>query len=1308
MLVALMLTILGASNAMAQKIYQAELDKSMFKAWTDHQPGASVVDEPAAIDDGQATFNCETNFFKQLEGGNVVFGNNNVYYLWYADLTGTQKITFTGTAGLTLRVLMNRSEPVEGGDAHGGSYVERKVTIGENGEATLDVSDLDYVHLNCIKVDWGGSGIVKSIVLTGTVKPVTGILSMINNGDAEGTDLESFPVSYDGPNNGGTANERPEIVDGGVSGKCFKVTTHPEPTETWHTQFYIKSDEVLPQGTKWKLNMSIKADRGCSVTTSAQAAPREWKGNMGIDEFGVSENWQDYSWSGEIGVDGFQSIAFDLNNEGGSAGNASNTFYFDNIEFGVDLGGSNPMNDIKISAGYDVVCVDFGGTTNIASLVKDNGVNTDAGRTVIFDNSSAKVSINDVDQPIISVEGRENGNLYIFLDEDAELVETEADEVKVAFTNPQAADRRLLFTTGKWEGQAVPDFSGITAEFDETLGEGEIYSYMWGAPALVTITPEANSFNLPAGFNEFKITFNQDIQASTVVAKLGKEDLAVAPADGVATEFTLTRTATTEINGAVDLVISGATGVKKASLKDPIVIKYSYGPVSEDAQPETIYASNFSGDGDNANGAGWYVNAGSALQPANSGSGCRVMHNQGAFSEDLIYIAQRDAEKGGVAVYGIDDENKLALEGGKTYHVTLKACRHDRDNVALKVQVLSEDAVNAEDGSLVEGATALAEDFKEITPEKTSKQFINFDLAVTPSEAGNFVIRLVPSLKDGSFAGYNDPVCFGDVKVEFIPDVLGIVETKTLNDALASAKTVYEELASNEDSRYAGEDLTALENLISEVETNKVNYTAPSVYNAKAAELEAKAKAANDHKTACDSYDENIKKAIDMVLAHENDKFNQLDTYKDLKEITAKYHAQGVKENLAGEGEDPVWEVNYQFDLLTDNDALANANSELNAAVGLGNYIFTTVALDADIQQGNCGIAVLVERNRLGARTLKALGVAADDPIFEKVENAISDSETLAAEIKGRIKTILYTEMAKQDCTLFDPDEENPEFDDEGNMIGKSYDMSVFIKNPNVYALNSASGCNESNVPGWTFPAAYSAPGLFTAWSGRGVENLPEDCAFTTWFGNCRMEQTITDLPAGVYTISLCGSDWSNQANVDRTDGTDPHDVNGFVYCKTSDTPAVEEGEEEDRELNFAATRTIVYGGQYNMDHATTLGYEEVINDETGFVSTADGEFFGIPVTDGKLTIGIHFAGDAQYFFQHARLTLKGAAGKFDYAGAANDIATGVESAVAPQVRALQVYDLNGRRMIKANKGLQIVKKQMSDGTVRVEKVIVK
>lgn len=1307
MLVALMLTMLGVSDAMAQKIYRAELDKSMFKAWNGTGADAQEVEPTSYVGKNDATvdFACESNFFKTLEAGAVVFGNTNVYSRWYANLTGTKKIYFKGDKGTAIRVLMNRPDAEPGAeDPNGGTSVEQRVEIGEDGTGSLDVSSMDYVHLNCVKIAWGSSGVIKSIELEGTVKPVTGILSMINNGDAEGDDLESFPVSYDGPNNGGTANERPEIVDGGVSGKCFKVTTFDAPTETWHTQFYIKSDEVLPQGTKWKLNMSIKADRGCTVTTSAQAQPRTWKGGMGIDEFSVSENWQNYSWSGEIGVDDFQSIAFDLNNEGGSAGNASNTFYFDNIEFGVDLGGSNPMNDITVSHGYDVVCVDFNGMTNLKDLVK---AAPGGGKTLFYDNSVATVTIDGQASELVSVEARPDGNLYFFLLKDN--VESDDVEVKVGFKNPTDDAHKIQFTTGKFEGQEVPEFSGIVSTFDEKFGEGDYVSSLWLAPMLESVEPEEGSFNLPADFKTFSVTFNQDIVASSVVAKLGSEALTVAPTEGEAKTFTLTRTADTAINGAVDLIISSATGAKKNALDEPIVIKYSYGPVSEDAQPEVIYEADFTEAG---GAAGWKVNADAGgLQDANTGAGCRLQHGKSGFAADVLYLAQRGTSTGGVALYGIVEGQELTL-APKTYHLTLDVAQWDAYNNkrALKVQVLPLDAVSTEDGSVVDADAVLAEDFKDIEPEfNNSKDATKFDIAFTVAEEGNYVIRMVPSKPDGTFNGYSDGCAIGNVKIEFIPDVMGIVETKKLNDALTSAKTTYEDLAADENERYAGEDLTALENLISEVETNKVNYTAPSVYNAKAAELEAKVKAANDHKSACDSYDENIKKAIDMVLAHENDKFNQLDTYKDLKAITAKYHAQGVKENLAGEDEDPIWEVNYQFDLLTDNDALANANSELNAAVGLGNYIFTTVALDADIQQGNCGIAVLVERNRLGARALKSLGVSEDDPIFAKVENAITDSETLAEEIKGRIKTILYTEMAKQDCTLFDPDEENPEFDDEGNMIGKSYDMSVFIKNPNIYALNSASGCNESNVPGWTFPAAYGAPGLFTAWTARNVENLPEDCAFTTWFGNCRMEQTITDLPAGVYTISLCGSDWSNQAG----NSDNPHDVNGFVYCKTSDTPAVEEGKEENRELNFAATRTIVYGGQYNMDHATNLGYEEVPavdgeGEETGFISTADGEFFGIPVTDGVLTIGIHFAGDAQYFFQHARLTLKGAADKFDYAGAANDIALGVESAVAPQVRALQVYDLNGRRMIKANKGLQIVKKQMSDGTVRVEKVIVK
>lgn len=186
----------------------------------------------------------------------------------------------------------------------------------------------------------GMSGaMVNSIELVGTVRPASKILSMINNGDAEGDNLSNFLVSLDGPNNGDTANDKPEIVDGGVNGsKCFKVTAFDAPTETWHSQFYLKANEVMPKGSKWQLKMSIKADRATTITTSAQGAPRVWKGSMGIEEFGVTTEWKNYTWYGEIGVDEFQSIAFDLSNDNGTPGNAGVSFYFDNIEFGYDLG----------------------------------------------------------------------------------------------------------------------------------------------------------------------------------------------------------------------------------------------------------------------------------------------------------------------------------------------------------------------------------------------------------------------------------------------------------------------------------------------------------------------------------------------------------------------------------------------------------------------------------------------------------------------------------------------------------------------------------------------------------------------------------------------------------------------------------------------------------------------------------------------------------------------------------------------------------------------------------------------------------
>jgi hypothetical protein len=1241
-------------------------------------------------------FACDANFYKELGTGAVVFGNGNVYYKWYANLTGTKKIYFTGTKGVQLRILMNRVEPVEGSDdPNGGTNVEKNVTIGDDGTAVLDVSDLEFVHLNAIKTGWGSpAGLIKAIEIEGTVKPVTGILSMINNGDAEGDDLTSFPVSYDGPNIDG-APELPVIAEGaGVNGsKCFKVTSFPNPTETWHTQFYIKSDEVLPNGTKWKLTMSVKADNACKITTSAQAQPRQWRGGF-IDAFEVSDEWQEFTWTGEINVgneNDFQSIAFDLNNGADGAGNGGCTFYFDNIEFGVDLGGANPMNNVTPERGNWVVRVDFAGLTNMKNLVEANGITAEfpdesgdnmvKTKTLVFDNDCFDITWNGKKPTITSVEGRLDGNLYVFLaDMDGEGSDEWNDEdavVKIAFKNPADEKHHLIFTSGKWEGEAVPDFSGIDCPLQESLTEVTYYSYLLAAPEMVSVEPENGSFNLPADLKEIEVTFTQPVDVTTVVATLGGEALTVAPAEGFAEVVTLTRTGDAPLAGVKQLVIAeGVANAQGSTTTEDITVKYSFGEtqISEDDQVKVVYEANFTQSGDNANGAGWIVNENtSGMQPANSGSGCRLMHNQGAFLDDLLYIAQRSngGVPGGIALYGTEENYNLTLEGGKNYKLTLGACQHDKTGVALLAQVLPFDAVDASNGSVTDETKIVIQERKEITPAKSSKEAIRFDLDFTAPADGNYVLRFVSTLANGSAGGFNDCVVFGDVKVEYIPDVMGLLEMKAMATALENAKSTREQ---NSDERYAGAAYTTLNDLI-EYYDGKV-MTSPTAYTEGANKLNEAATALSDHRKSCDTYDALPKEAQDLVIANANKKFAVMDVYATLKATAAKY----IESEEVVEGE-----TVYTFKVLTDDAELAAAIAELQEITKLAKGTFTEGASSMT----KTGVAALIERLRLGAEGLKALGVANDDPLIVAANEALEDDDELAEQIKTRTKTELYTklkdgenifvttkmeEVANPDYNTEDPEGMEaagiPATIEQPVDVPVTYDMSVFVKNPNMYAL-----AKSTEVPGWEKISG----GNIIGWSSWQDDNhsastpYPEDCALHPgWHSVATVEQTITDLPVGIYTIKV-------KANNNGT--LDESSTDNVVYVKLSDTPAVEEGQDLDVETNYAAYTTFNTGAESH-------------------------EMTDVVVADGVLTIGCTWGSLAQAFFDQVNLYIAAPVDGFNYADAIPTAIETLEGTPAAKVRAIEMFDLNGRRVTKATKGLVIMKQIMSDGTVRTRKVV--
>ena len=1280
MLLALVLTVVGATSAMGQKIYQAELDKSMFAAWDGVGADAKQVEPTSYTGKEGATveFSVEMNLYKQLGAGALVFGNTNVYSRWYADLTGTKTITFKGTAGVQLRVLMNRPDAEEGAeDPNGGATVEKNVTIGDNGEVTLDVTDLAFVHLNAIKLGWGSpGGVIKAIVLDGTVKPVTGILSMINNGDAEGTDLSSFPVSFDGPNNGGTANDKPEIVDGGVDGsKCFKVVAHTNPTETWHTQFYVYSDEVLPKGTKWKLNMSIKGDQPAKITTSAQAAPRTWKGGMGIDEIGVTTQWKSYTWTGEIGVDDFQSIAFDLNNGDEEVPNTDGTgtvmvsrgytFYFDNIEFGIDLGESNPMNDLVCDFGADVIRVNLSENTNIKELVTAAG-----GKTLVFPNDCAKVTLNGKEIELVSVEGRPDGNLYFFMLEDEAY---EKDEVTVAFKNPEDAEHKILFTAGKWEGEAMPEFSGLTCTYADDLLEGDIFSYLWAAPQLTAAEPEAGSFTLDGNLKEFKVTFNQKVEVKSIVATLGSEKLTASAAEEKSMEVTLTRTGSDELSGVKTLIISEANGEKKSiESKDEIIeVKFSFGPMSTDSKPETIMTDGFADAEGNSVPAAWVVNSDEEerTDATGLGSGCRVIQggaNQGqGFTNAILYMCSRGGggEEPGHAIYGMNEENKLHLTA-REYTLTAEAARWDEPGTER--QLIAQ--ICTEEGDIIaEGSVPVTAVYK------TSTESTKLELKFQITEEGDYLIKFLPRTLAGNPGGYGDALALGNVKLEFIPDVMGIVETEALAAALQKAKETRD---NNTDERYDGAAFTALDNKIKEYDGKKM--TAPSAFNNAVTELNTASTNMSDHRKNCDTYDPLPAQAFDIVEANAEKIFATTELYSNLVKIADKYAVKKTEKEFDEETGEELDVVIVEPKLIKDDAELKTAIDELNGIITSTKNMFTegrsTIWSSWEANKPGSGYCVLLERIRRGVEVLKALGVDESEEIFQIAGNALSDDDAVVELIKNRVRLEMFGKLKNADNNMF----EETVDESTGETVSPSYDFSIFVKNPNIYALDKSTGATPENVPGWTIPTD-GKPGLYDNWTDRGLKNIPQDVAFSTWKTSTRMEQTVTDLPAGVYTVKFGAGSWNGAS--DWLEG-------GFCYVKTSDTPAVGEEEEEDLDVNFA-------------------GYSLFEEGQVGPDATDNHEITDILVTDGKLTFGVNIGGNDQAFFNEVTLLLTAPAAGFDYGKAYETVLTGVDGAkAAAKVRAIEIYDLNGKRIPAAKKGVVIVKKIMSDGSVKVEKAI--
>lgn len=231
-----------------------------------------------------------------------------------------------------------------------------------------------------------------------------------------------------------------------------------------------------------------------------------------------------------------------------------------------------------------------------------------------------------------------------------------------------------------------------------------------------------------------------------------------------------------------------------------------------------------------------------------------------------------------------------------------------------------------------------------------------------------------------------------------------------------------------------------------------------------------------------------------------------------------------------------------------------------------------------------------------------------------------------------------------------------------------------------VVKRGTRSFCSLLIVHSSSLPLAVivvSGRGFSTGWNEYGSAEVPVDCMFSNWGGSFTVYQTIEDLPAGLYKLQAAyGERMGEDEAADALDGT-------CFYAKTSDYA-------EDDSIYVEALRI----GQ---------SFPEIGGN--GTVEIED-----VEVVDGFLTLGVQAGSNSHVFFNEVKILLTGSADGFDYAKAYEDYAAAIDVTEArpAKVRAIELYDLNGRRIHSARQGVAIVKKYMSDGTVRTEKVIKK
>lgn len=943
----------------------------------------------------------------------------------------------------------------------------------------------------------------------------------------------------------------------------------------------------------------------------------------------------------------------------------------------------------------ECVKIDFGFPTNIADLAKaNNGI-------LNLPTSCVVVKQGDQVYEIEFLEGHSDGYLYAFLPDGVNFDTESTDPVTISFTPD--AECPIKYTSEKRPGADIENVLGFESEVAYVDFNIDAFSQAWSAPEFVSVFPENNSFNLSAAdVRQIVLNFNKEISLDIASASwvysdnFGSYDTDLTDNMTIGengTSLIITLPANIEDN-QYKLIVNGVANVMGMEMENDVELVYEFGNDTEATEVETMYKSDFNGDETDAVPQGWntYNEAGYHLYGFNA-DGSRMKYGYGAnpggggtrlfdgFSGDFtkaLYWGTRGTNEG-YASFGelikdymdgdgnIDEASlpdgvskediSLYLEPGK-YNVSFKMAAWKG---APQFNFTLED-LDGEVFAKFEGYTAKP-NLNGAKGKVTGTLALEADFSI--EKEGYYVLKFV------SAEAQWQEFMLADVQVITMPS-----KAAYYNGLVAAA------IEKAEDTLYEAYDLEgseAFNNLDEEIESaKKVVLHSPSEASAQIAKLEELEAVLLARLANIQTYDGNIDAVKEGIIALEGTKYLNVDVVAEAADVVAKYGDKAGKD-------------------LTDEELAAAAPIVAASAAALANVQACTDRLTWGIYKA--------------LQTAELLG-AEDAAAIEAGQNAISDDREVAKAINDANKIALYKKIVAGEwasdayASLIPVNEmkivpiENEEgtYEDWQKVIGdslKGIEMTGYVANPKMYRVNG-NGNNE--LPGWTI-AANGEHDITIGWGGTApsaAEYVTDQYMSQYGDGDYDMSQTISDLPVGRYAVVMAT----------RTPLVDKFaDYGRMFYYNDQDSVgnwdkymyAAVEG--QDKVVTPYLGLASYYGshnGEYNTVVKVAVGENDqlTIGLNEHYVSgkamkhednTAQSSWTGTTMADD-----VHI-----YFIA----PLEG----YDYAAALKGLETSL-SEVQPNATIVDIYNVNGVRLAKAQKGINIVK--MSNG--KVVKVMMK